>query len=90
MQLRLRQPSHKQSKDLYVIYFFAFLKKKHGGEESLLWCVQYHHQHQKSVRQTTQNNVSIFFSMGSIEELINASIDISENMMQYFIYIAFS
>ena len=47
--------------------------------------VQYHHQHQKSVRQTTQNNVSIFFSTGSIEELINASIDISENMMQYFL-----
>ena len=28
--------THKQSKDLYVIYFFAFLKKKHGDEESLL------------------------------------------------------
>ena len=39
----------------------------------------------KSVRQTTQNNISILFSMGSIEERVNKSIDVSENKMEYFL-----
>ena len=37
------------------------------------------------VRQTTQNNVSIGFSTGSVEERINTSIDVSENTMDYFL-----
>ena len=36
------------------------------------------------VRQTTQNNVSIFFLTGPVEERINTSIDVSENTMEYF------
>ena len=37
-----------------------------------------------SVGQTTQNDVSIRFSTGSIEEHITMLIDVSENMMEYF------
>ena len=37
-----------------------------------------------SVGQTTQNDVSIRFSTGSIEEHITMLSDISENMMEYF------
>ena len=41
-----------------------------------------------SFRQTTQNDVSIRFSMGSVEERINTSIDVSEkNTMEYFLKI---
>ena len=38
----------------------------------------------QTVRQTTQNDVLICFSMGSVEELINMSIDVLENTMEYF------
>ena len=38
----------------------------------------------RAVRQTTQNDVSIRFSMGSVEERINMSIDVSENTMESF------
>ena len=34
--------------------------------------------------ETAQNDVSIRFSTGSIEERISTSIDISENTMEYF------
>ena len=37
-----------------------------------------------TVTQTTQNDVSIRFSTGSVEEPINTSIDVSENMMEHF------
>ena len=41
--------------------------------------------HAFSVRKTNQNKVSILFSTGLVEERINASIDVSENMMEYFL-----
>ena len=37
-----------------------------------------------TVRQTTQNDVSIRFSTDLVEERINTSIDVSENTMEYF------
>ena len=40
---------------------------------------------QQSVRQTTQNDVLIQFSMGFVKERINTSIDVSENKMEYFL-----
>ena len=39
---------------------------------------------QISVRQTTKNDALIYFSMGSVEECINTSIVVSENMVEYF------
>ena len=38
-----------------------------------------------SVRQTTRNNILIHFSTGSAEECISTFIDVSENMMEYFL-----
>ena len=38
-----------------------------------------------TVRQTSQNDVSIRFSTGSVEERINMSLDISENTMEHFL-----
>ena len=36
-------------------------------------------------RHTTENNVSILFLTGSIEERINTSVDVSENTIEYFL-----
>ena len=38
-----------------------------------------------SVRENTQNNVSILFSTSSVKEHINTSLNISESMMEYLL-----
>ena len=39
----------------------------------------------QTVTQTTQNNVSIRFSTGSMEKYINTSIEVPLNTMEYFL-----
>ena len=62
-----------------------FTKNNLPGGQVGLWPLVFPSENRLSVRQTTQNDVSIPFLTGSVEERINTYIDVSENTMEYYL-----